>query len=225
MLVYPLTHLRKKVNQINNNNQNFKKMKKQIFTIAILFLSFITNAQEKDAKRFQFGARSGVNISTIAGEDKDFDNPDAIVGFYTGLVVEAKLSDRFSLLGEVFYSRQGFEFGESEDKDDFDPQFQVDYIQVPVLFKVNIFKGISAHAGPQFGFKVNEEYDTDIFGSGGDTDTDYFEDFDFQVVTGAQYTFDFGLFVQARYTLGLSEVVKNSEAHNAVVSAGVGFMF
>ena len=93
------------------------------------------------------------------------------------------------------------------------------------MLKVNIFEGISAHAGPQFGFKVNEEYDTDIFDNDGNTETDFFNDFDFQVTTGVQYAFKFGLFVQARYTFGLTEVIEDSEMHNSVFSTGVGFMF
>jgi len=199
-------------------------MKTKILTAALVLFTIVLTAQEQE-KRIQFGVRSGLNISSVVGEDEDFESPDARFSFYGGLVVEGKINDRFSVLSEVFYSRQGFELGESFDDDEFDPQLQVDYIQVPLMLKVNIFEGLSAHAGPQFGFKISEEYDTDILDNGGDTDTDFFKDFDLQITTGVQYSFKIGLFVQARYTYGISELRDNTEIHNSVFSTGVGFMF
>lgn len=200
-------------------------MKTKILILSMLFSGAMMTAQET-FKKFNFGVRSGLNISTIISEDDDIDSPDARFAAYAGLVAEYRITERFSVLTEINYSQQGFsnEDGFSED-DDFDPQFQVDYLQVPVMLKVNIIKGLSAHAGPQIGFKINEEYDTDITENGGDTETDFFETIDFQIVSGAQYTFDFGLFVQARYSLGLTEVIKDSEGHNSVFSIGAGFMF
>ncbi|GEQ85718.1 hypothetical protein ULMS_12260 [Patiriisocius marinistellae] len=200
-------------------------MKTKILILSMLFSGAMMTAQET-FKKFNFGVRSGLNIATVVSEDDDFDNPDARFGAYAGLVFEYRFSERFSLLTEAFYSQQGFSLGDDVSlDDDFDAEFQVDYIQVPVLFKVNIIKGLSAHAGPQIGFKINEEVDLDITENGGDTETDFFNSTDFQLATGAQYTFDFGLFVQARYTLGLSEVIEDSEGHNSIFSTGVGFMF
>jgi len=193
-------------------------MKKQILILAIALSGFTTFAQSK----IQFGVRGGLNLSTVVGEDDDFDSPDGIASFYGGVVVEAPINDRFSLQAEAFYSGQGFEISE-RDRDD--TQFQVSYIQVPVLAKIRIIKGLSAMGGGQLGFKINEEIDNDPFDSGGDTETDYFEDYDFQLTGGAEYKFDNGFFVQARVAYGISEVIEDSEVHNFVFSTGVGFMF
>ena len=135
------------------------------------------------------------------------------------MVAEAPLSERFSVQPEVFYSGQGF------DLDDIDAEFQVDYIQVPLLAKVYLAEGFNLHAGPQVGFKVNEELDFQPTEDAGDFDTDQINDIDFQLTGGAEYKFENGFFLQARYSYGLSEVVEDTDIHNSVFSAGLGFMF
>ncbi len=193
-------------------------MKKQILILAIILTSITTFAQTK----VQFGVRGGLNLSTVVGEDEDFESPDGRASFYGGLVVEAPITGRFSLQAEAFYSGQGFEIS---DRDRDDAQFQVDYIQVPILAKVRIIKGLSAMAGGQLGFKINEEIDNDPFENGGDTETDIFEDYDLQLTGGAEYKFDNGFFVQARVAYGVTEIIEDSEVHNFVFSTGIGFMF
>ncbi|MEL4307567.1 porin family protein [Joostella sp. CR20] len=191
-------------------------MKKHILIIAILFVGTVAHAQSWSDK-FQLGARGGLNFASVAGDD--IDSPDHRTSFYAGLVAEAPLSERFSLQPEVFYSGQGF------DLNDEDAEFQVDYIQVPLLAKVYLAEGFNLHAGPQVGFKVNEEIDFQPTDDAGDFDTDQINDIDFQLTGGAEYKFNNGLFLQARYSYGLSEIVEDTDIHNSVFSAGLGFMF
>ncbi|MEH6706153.1 porin family protein [Galbibacter orientalis] len=191
-------------------------MKKHILVIATLLVGTIASAQSW-SDEFQLGARGGLNFSSVAGDD--IDSPDNRTSFYAGLVAEAPLSERFSVQPEVFYSGQGF------DLDDIDAEFQVDYIQVPLLAKVYLAEGFNLHAGPQVGFKVNEELDFQPTEDAGDFDTDQINDIDFQLTGGAEYKFENGFFLQARYSYGLSEVVEDTDIHNSVFSAGLGFMF
>lgn len=195
-------------------------MKTQILTLAVFLTGLTTFAQ---TKKVEFGVRSGLTVSTVVGEDEDFDTPKGRASFYMGGLVELHLTDRFSLQPEIFYSGQGFDL--DDEFDEFDAEFQVGYLQFPVLVKLYIFDGFSLQAGPQFGIKLHEEADYDLFDRGGDVETDAFDDFDFQLTGGASYKFDFGLFVEARATFGLTEVIEDSEVHNFVFSTGVGYKF
>ncbi|WP_417444741.1 porin family protein [Joostella sp.] len=191
-------------------------MKKHILVIATLLVGTVASAQSW-SDEFQLGARGGVNFSSVTGDD--IDSPDNRTSFYAGLVAEAPISERVSIQPEVFYSGQGF------DVDDQDTEFQVDYIQVPLLAKIYLAEGFNLHAGPQVGFKVNEELDFEPTEDAGDFDTDEINDIDFQLTGGAEYKFENGFFLQARYSYGLSEVVEDTDIHNSVFSAGLGFMF
>ncbi len=195
-------------------------MKKYVFLIIGVFVTTLGAAQAWSDK-FQLGVKGGLNFATVAGDN--YDSPDGRTSFYAGLLAEAPITKRISLQPEVFYSRQGFDVaGPSNDPD---VQFQLDYIQVPVLFKIYLFDGLNIHAGPQFGFKINEALDFSPNDSGNNFDSDSLKDFDFQITGGLEYKVFEAFFVQARYTYGLSEVLTDVDAHNVVVSAGVGFVF
>ncbi|MEH6679943.1 MAG: porin family protein [Sediminicola sp.] len=195
-------------------------MKKNVIMVAAL-LTGISSFAQSWTSEFQLGARGGANFATVAGDD--YDSPDSRTSFYAGLVAEAPLSDRFSLQPEVFYSGQGFDINDNPDGPD--AEFQMDYIQVPVLLKVYLIDGLNIHAGPQFGFKVNEELDFDPNDDAGDFDSDAIKDFDFQLASGVEYKFPGGFFIQGRYAYGFSELIEDSDVHTSVFSAGVGFMF
>ncbi|WP_425547606.1 porin family protein [Aquimarina gracilis] len=201
-------------------------MKKITVALVFTFCVTLAQAQQDTDNKVQFGARAGVNFSTITGDD--FEDPNSRTSFYAGLVAESFISEKFALQGEIFYSGQGFDIEETTFAGvTVSPavEFQVDYIQVPLLAKIYLIEGLNIHAGPQFGFKINEEVDTDPTGDGGDFDTDRIKDFDFQLAAGAEFKLTSGFFIQARYNYGFSEVVEDSDAHNATFSAGIGFMF
>lgn len=195
-------------------------MKKQILVFATILMGMSVSAQSW-SEEFQIGARGGVNFANVV--DSDFDSPDGRTSFYLGLLAELPLSERFSVQPEVFYSGQGYDINDLPNQRD--AEFQIDYIQVPLLAKFYLIEGLNLHAGPQFGFKVNEEIDFAPNDNGGDFDTDSIKTFDFQLTGGVEYKFAQSFFVQARYAYGLSEVIDNSEIHNSVFSAGLGYMF
>ncbi|MGO3238658.1 MAG: porin family protein, partial [Psychroflexus halocasei] len=174
------------------------------------------------------GAKGGVNFASVTGDD--FDSPDSRTSFNAGIVAEVPYSERFSLQAEVFYSGQGFEVEDinfaGANINTNKIEYQLDYIQVPLLAKVYLIEGLNVYAGPQIGFKVNEEIDYES----GDVNVDdtilpEAQDFDFSGTVGAGYKFDNGLFVDARYNYGFSDLIKDTDSHNSVIQAGVGFMF
>lgn len=202
-------------------------MKNLFLTAIVVLLSATTLYAQSDDTTTQFGVKGGVNLATITGDDVG--DLDSRTSFHLGLFMEIPLSERFSFQPEVLYSSQGFSISDQAD-------YKLDYIQVPLMAKIYIVKGLYAEAGPQFGFKVKEEVDYETDSSGGeiifDPDDSVIKDFDTNLALGAGYKFDNGFSLSARYNLGLTSIVKDDAAFigdadvkNAVWQFGVGFSF
>ena len=212
-------------------------MKKLILITGLFIFSTTLLHAQADSKAIQLGVKGGVNSTKITGDD--IDDVKSRTSFNVGLLAEIPITQRFSLQPEVMYSGQGFDVKEIDQDNIFDTneniEYQLDYIQVPVLLKAYLVKGLSIEAGPQFGFKIHEELDFQPNNDGGDIeineDDSYVKDFDTGLVLGAGYKFDNGFFVNGRYNMGLTNIFEDNtifedvDAKNAVWQFGIGFMF
>ncbi|EGV43900.1 PorT family protein [Bizionia argentinensis JUB59] len=203
---------------------------KKVFLVAAITVFAISNSNaQSDSKAVQFGVKGGVNFSTITSDD--FDDADSRTSFNVGVLAEIPLTERISIQPEALYSGQGFTSKVLNQ----DVDYNLNYIQVPVLVKVYLIEGLSVEAGPQFGFKIHEEIKVDSDAIGGNTtidpDDSAIKDFDTSVAFGAAYKFDNGFFINGRYNMGLTNifkddtVIENIDAKNAVWQIGAGFMF
>jgi len=209
-------------------------MFKKSMLIAI-FAAFTMTTQSQD---ISFGLKVGSNFSTITGND-NYDY-DTTTGLHGGLVAQVKLSDKFSVQPEVIYSLQG-------GKNGYDPFYDVDfetkntslklgYINVPVLAEYFITSGLSAQLGPQIGFLVNNKFEVEYNYQGEDRKMDNSlnnstNDLDFALAGGLEYQLSIGIFFDARYNLGLSNISENNrgeigpDAYNSTFQLSVGYMF
>lgn len=183
-----------------------------------------TTSTSSVTKAPSFGVKGGVNFATVSGDDFD---PKSRTSFHVGVLGEFPLTDMFSIQAEALYSGQGFEsdtdgeiFGGSGKV-----EYQLDYINVPILAKIYITSGLSVEVGPQFSFKVNEEIDADANADGGDLDIDEAKDFDFALAGGLTFQTDMGIFATGRYTYGLTDIIDDADAKNNVFQIGIGFKF
>jgi hypothetical protein len=123
-------------------------MKKSILLVAIALFGFTSmSAQEY----VMFGAKGGLNFTNMTSDG--FDDNNSRTGFHLGLLAEIPLTERFSVQPEVLYSTQGTEarrLGVTG-------EYQLDYIQVPVIAKFYLIEGLALEVGPSFNFLVNEE--------------------------------------------------------------------
>ncbi|MDA0176457.1 porin family protein [Mesoflavibacter profundi] len=211
---------------------------KKLILCAVALISGLTVAQaQSDSKAVQLGIKGGLNSSTISGDD--IGELKSRTSFNAGLVAEIPFSERVSFQPEVFYSGQGFDIQENDQDNIFDTddnvEYQLDYIQVPLLLKVYLVEGLSVEAGPQFGFKIHEEIDFEPNNDGGDIEIDSndsnVKDLDTGIALGTAYKFDNGFFLSGRYTFGLTNIFEdgtafeNVDAKNNVWQFGLGFMF
>ena len=194
-------------------------MKKILLVAAIAVFGFTTlNAQE-----VSFGAKAGLNLASITGEDTD--DLDGRTAFHVGAIAEISISEKFSVQPELLYSAQGATLSE----DGVDVDFKLDYINVPIIAKFYVAEGFSLEAGPQLGFLINSE----VEGEGVSIDIDEaVKGFDFGVNFGIGYKLENGLNFGARYNLGLTdgnddpEFFESDEAFkNGVFQISVGYFF
>ena len=212
-------------------------MKNLFLATLVALLSATTIYAQADDNTAQFGVKGGINLSNITGDD--IGDLDSRTSFHLGLFMEIPISERFSFQPEVLYSGQGFTVLSRDQDNIFDVgdnvEYQLSYIQVPLMAKLYLIKGLHIEAGPQFGFKVKEEIDYKPGTEGGDMvidkDDSSIKSFDTNVAVGAGYKFDNGFLVSARYTHGLTNIFKddsifkNVDAKNSVLQFGVGFSF
>lgn len=115
---------------------------------------------------------------------------------------------------ELLYSQQGAKF----DAGDFD----LTYVNVPIILKYYLIQGLNVQIGPQFGFVVKDDISEVFSGIGEGIESN---DFDVAGAIGLGYDFPFGLRLDARYNYGFTDVMDGGEGKNSVVSLAVGFSF
>ncbi|TXE20321.1 PorT family protein [Psychroserpens burtonensis] len=175
-------------------------------TIAIFGISNLINGQNID-----FGFKTGLNISNIAGGETDRNN---LFVFHIGGFAEFKINEKFSLQPELLYSRQGSEVGNSV-------KIKLDYLAIPLMAKYYLSKKISLEAGPQISFLVNDKFDFNE-SSISDADTDA-SSFDFGLNFGFGYNINSKLSTQVRYNYGITTISENPDIKNSVFQISLGY--
>ncbi|WP_310991698.1 porin family protein [Aequorivita marina] len=182
-------------------------MKKLIVAIVAIFMGTTAFSQGID-----LGVKAGANFANIS----DASNLSNKTGFQAGLFAGIKFTDKVGVQADLLYSQQGADFKLGD--------FDLTYINVPVVLKYYLFKGLNIQAGPQFGFIVDDKISVDL----GDVYTDAkAEEFDLSGVVGAGYDFPFGIRLDARYNFGLTDVSKvdGVDGKNSVFSLALGYSF
>lgn len=190
-------------------------MKKSIISLAVLLFIVMTAFAQNGP--ISFGAKAGVNFSSILGDEvDDFDGRTSI---HFGAVVKIGVSDVFAVQPELLYSTQGATWSIAG----VDSTFKLDYLNVPIMADFTVVEGFSLQAGPQIGINITSEVDID----GETEELEDIESLDMGLGIGAQYTSPMGLFFQARYMVGLSDIVDDGDFknQNSVLSISAGWFF
>lgn len=197
-------------------------MKKHFLSV-VMAMFIITSAT---AQNLQFGISGGLDAARLAlsgatGGPIKYKND--LTG---GLSLEAGISDNFGVQLEVNYSRQGTAV--VADDGSSAGSFNFDYITIPVVIKLYGTPRLNFFAGPQVGLLLSAK--SKIQNSPEEDVKDQFKSTDFYAVFGAEYKFANGIFVNARYNLGLSNIVEedampDSEFKNRYFSFRLGYAF
>ena len=163
-------------------------MPKYLVIIVMLFSTVVS------AQKFQFGAKAGINVSNFTGGDFDEVEKKALVGFHGGLHLRFDLAN-LSIQPEAMISTQGAKIDSVSGSYD----WKLTYINVPVMVQYRFATGIYIEAGPQVGFKIDDNIPNQ-------TIDEFINGLDFSIAGGLGYRTKGGLGLGARYTAGISKV-------------------
>jgi len=175
-------------------------MKKIIFSLSIIVLAAVSaNAQVK------FGLKAGINLASYTGKDVSLlgTGKEGKLDFNGGGLVNIGLCKSFSLQPEIFFSGQGTRLGIGNPGGG--AEFDVDYVNVPLLLKYNVTKGFAVEAGPQVGFLISAIGKPYTTGQSAINEKSFFNTMSYSVAGGISYLTDANLGFDARYNWGLSK--------------------
>lgn len=195
-------------------------MKKLPKIITMLFTAFLCgNAAQ--AQDFTFGPKVGYNNAKLEGKSwTEFHDTNSMSGFHVGAFAEIRFN-KFAIQPEVYYSSTSGKLKATSDNVEHD--FDLNYVNVPLMLKYYITNGIAIEAGPQAGFLTDSKVKfTDL-----DPNSPKFNDFDFSLNVGLSVNLPLNFMISARYNAGMTNVIDepNVDWKNRVMQLSVGYRF
>ena len=197
---------------------------KKIMMIAAMMVATVAAKAQFEPGTFSFQPKVGFNLASITADDTKY-KP----GFAVGLEGQYQMNNWFALSAAVMYQQMGTKI---KDIDDF--KWNIDYVNIPIMAKFYVTKGLSLNAGLQPGFMVKSKFKV------GDADLDVKDacnSFDLSVPLSIAYELPMGLAFEARYTYGVTNVGKDAfdskassydklyQNKNSVFQITVGYKF
>jgi hypothetical protein len=167
----------------------------------------------------KLGIKGGVNFATFhsAYAADNLTDYNGITSFNAGGLAHIHVAPHFAVQPELYYSRQGAEYGAVKT--------DLGYLNLPVLAQYMVGNGFRLQTGPQVGFLLSAKYKT------GEIENDIKDNYhsaEFAWAFGASYQFPgTGVGVDARYNLGITDANDevNRRVKNRVVSVGLFYQF
>jgi hypothetical protein len=165
------------------------------------------------------GIKGGVNLYNIHNDNNI--KYDSKVGYNFGLLGHIHLNKSFAIQPELVYSAQGAKYMANNTT----TNYNLSYINMPVLVQYMFDNGLRLQAGPQVGLLIAAKSKT------GSTTIDTKEDFkpiDFALSIGAGYIFPpIGLGIDVRYNHGLSNIndIGDVTSTNRGLQLGLFYIF
>ncbi|CAN5121740.1 porin family protein [soil metagenome] len=197
-------------------------MKKiRILLVVVIAATGFHSAQAQ--AQLALGIKGGLNFANLNTSSLGAAY-DSRTGYHAGAFLLMKFA-KFGLQPELIYSQQGTTV--KFNAQNLDQNFS--YINIPVMLKLYLIGGLNLQAGPQFGFltKASSETYNPLTGAKTTEDVkDKLKGSDISIGLGAGWDLPFGLSIDARYNLGVSD--NNNEASssaikNQVFQASVGY--
>ncbi len=187
-------------------------MKKSMIFIFV-FASIIAWQHNANAQaQIALGIKGGLNFAQLDVENISVDNK---TGYHGGAFLLFKMS-KIGIQPEILFSKQGTANPISD--------FNFDYINIPVILKLYLMAGLNLQAGPQFGFLTTAELEDNLNNT---VDIkDLYKTTDVSVALGLGWDLPFGLTIDARYNLGLSDIDDDASVpstKNQVIQVSVGY--
>ncbi|HEX8017209.1 MAG TPA: porin family protein [Flavobacterium sp.] len=187
-------------------------MKKQSFYLYALTLfmtaSFgVLQAQENVTP--EFGIKGGLNMSNLYTDDADDEN--VLFGFNAGVYATLPVSDFVAIQPELLFTTRGSELEYNNALIEGNAKFKLNYIELPLLVRINLTKNFNIHAGGYASYLVSSKVTGDgSFNFEEEFDTDNFNKFDAGLAAGVGVDFN-PISIGLRYNYGLTTIVKDGD--------------
>lgn len=198
-----------------------------------------------------YGVQAGATIANWKGDalqslndvvdlSNGFVTTKSKTGFSIGGYLNIPVTDKISFEPGLQYAQKGYTMQGDLKIDalkflgvNASAKVEAHYIDIPLVLKAEVAKGLSIYAGPQVSYLVknNLHLNAGILGISLYNDrldiTDNFNRVDMGLAGGIGYKFDNGFNIKAGYDYGLSKLDKNDnfKAYNRVAKISVGFSF
>lgn len=225
---------------------------KQIHLVFIFF-SLICNSQNNETKldnKLTFGPTIGANISIIPKFLDGVKENNPRLGLNIGGVLRYQAANKIFIQTELSYSQQGtnnvfeieVDFFDQPEKLQFNGDFKVDYIRVPVVLRKNVWNKFYLGAGPYVSFLtkkyVNLYTDDNAIKVSGDFDEVLEQlqnlgvelnlkanNVDYGALLDFGYILDFGVTLNSRFGIGLTNIIENRDENKNITSKNYFFAF
>ena len=168
---------------------------KKMMMIAAMMVATVAAKAQFEPGTFTLQPKVGVTLATISSDDSKFK-----FGMAAGIEGQYQLNNWFGLSAAVMYSQQGAKVKNADIK------VNTEYINIPVMAKFYVTKGLSLNVGLQPGFMTKAKTKGD--GLNVDVKSNC-NKVDFSIPMSIAYEFENGLTFEARYTTGLTNVGKD----------------
>ncbi len=155
-----------------------------------------------------FGLKAGVGLTKVAFvnfpdylNDEDTDFRFAYLG---GITLNNSFTDAFSISTELLYELKGTKFPADEVSEA--NTLNLHYLSLPILANYEIFPGLRAELGPQISYRLSADFEKQAPDSPVKAEDIYNEKWDLGIIGGLKYYTASNIFINARYTHGLSSV-------------------
>jgi hypothetical protein len=157
----------------------------------------------------EFGIKGGLNMSNLYTDDADDEN--VLFGFNAGVYATLPVSDFVAIQPELLFTTRGSELEYNNALVQGNTKLKLNYIELPLLVRVNITKNFNIHAGGYASYMVSAKSTGEgDFEFEDQYDTDDFNKFDAGLAGGIGVDFS-PLSVGLRYNYGLTTIVKDGD--------------
>lgn len=186
-------------------------------------------------------AEAGYTMSNIAVKPDLGENYEAKHGYYAGIGLERKWSEKIAVQLDAQYANLGSRISAEDGGSKATLTWNRHELITPLVFRYYVTYELGVYAGGFLGTKIGNSVKIKGTGDLGGADLDAFaksykelldkevKGSNYGLVFGANYKIKNGLYANARYNLGLANMVKNpatgEEMKMSFLQVGVGYRF
>lgn len=210
-----------------------------LFLSAVLVMSFSLSAQEASTNNnpepsARIGIKGGFSAATVVKTGDANYKTDPLLGFNAGGVLILPLGRVVALQPEVLYSQKGYHAMGSGLLGDYDYGRTLNFLDIPLLLRLNLSKELGIVAGPQYSYLLsthtNFKNGSASYQENVKNENDNIRKNIFGGVIGADLNLGEHFFLYGRYTIDFKnnngDGTSSTPAYkNQVIQAGLGILF